>query len=777
VHEPTAPRPAGNHFIEDIVDADLARARAAGETLRIATRFPPEPNGYPHIGHAKSICLNFGLAERFGGTCNLRFDDTNPETEDMEYVEAIQRDVAWLGFRWDGLFFASDYYEQLFDWAVQLVRQGQAYVDESSDEDLKRLRGTVEVPGAPSPFRDRPVDENLDRLARMRAGEFPDGAMVLRAKIDLAAANMKMRDPLIYRIRHTHHYRRGDAWCIYPMYDYAHCLSDYIEGITHSICTLEFENNRELYDWFLAQLVPTPRPKQIEFARLNLNYTVVSKRKLLALVEGGQVAGWDDPRMPTLAGLRRRGVTPEAIRDFCDRIGVAKANSTVDVAMLENCIREDLNARAPRVLAVLDPLEVVLDNWGEDEVEYLDAPFWPHDVPKEGSRQLPFARRLWIDRDDFAEVPPKGFHRLAPGREVRLRYGYVIRCEAVEKDADGDVVRLRCSVDRATRGGATADGRKVPGTIHWVAAAYAVRVEARLYDRLFADERPDSAPAETDFRSLLNPGSLAVRHGWAEPSLATATAGDRFQLERLGYFVVDADSGPGRLRLNRTVTLRDTWAKSQVAPVAAAGQPAKAAPPVSVGGSPDAAPAPAAQRRLNVEEAANADRYADDFGLARSDAETLAADPALSAFFAAAATTANGRTFANWVLNDLRRETKVRPLSGLAVTPASLAALAELAADGTITGTVAKELFARLLDLGGDPRAMVAAEGLGAMRDDGALAAAVDAVINANPGQVAAYRAGKTALLGFFVGQVMKATGGKADAKRVGELVAAQLGS
>jgi glutaminyl-tRNA synthetase len=772
--EPPAATGPGRHFIADIVDADLARAQAAGQALGIVTRFPPEPNGYPHIGHAKSITLNFGLAAQYGGRCNLRFDDTNPETEDMEYVEAIRRDVAWLGFQWDGLYYASDYYERLYQWAVQLVRQGDAYVDDSSDEEIKRLRGTVEVPGTPSPGRSRSVEENLDLLARMRAGEFPDGAMVLRAKADLAAANMKMRDPLIYRIRHAHHYRTGDAWCIYPMYDYAHCLSDYIEGITHSLCTLEFENNRELYDWFLAKLVPAPRPRQIEFARLNLNYTVVSKRKLLALVEGGHVDGWDDPRMPTLAGLRRRGVTPEAIRDFCERIGVAKANSTVDMALLENSIREDLNTRAPRVLAVLRPLEVVLENWGQDEVEWLEAPYWPHDVPKEGSRQLPFGRRLWIERDDFAEVPPKGFHRLAPGREVRLRYGYVIRCEGVEKDAAGEVVRLRCTVDRATRGGATPDGRKVQGTIHWVSAAHAVPLEARLYDRLFADERPDNPPEGKDFLDLLNPASKTVVVGWGEPGLATAGVGERFQLERLGYFVVDPDSTAERRVLNRTVTLRDTWAK-------VAGRGEAAAPPAAAPVAPAAAEATRGARASSAEaprekpEAAAVERVLDAAqaalagdlvaaGLARADAEALATDAELAELFAAArAHGAPPVALANWVLNDLRRERKGRPLSALAITPPALAALVTMADDGTLTPTTARELFARLVAVGGDPRAMVAAEGLEAIRDEATLLAAIDQVVAAHPGQLAAFRAGKEALFGFFVGQVMKATGGRAE--------------
>ncbi|HEV2851700.1 MAG TPA: glutamine--tRNA ligase/YqeY domain fusion protein, partial [Thermoanaerobaculia bacterium] len=456
----------------------VERDRAAGKYGgRVVTRFPPEPNGYLHIGHAKSICLNFGLALEYRGVCNLRFDDTNPETEDVEYVESIQRDVRWLGFDWGkNLFHASDYFEQLYGFAVELIRMGKAYVDSLSEDEIREYRGTVTEPGRNSPHRDRSVEENLDLLARMRAGEFPDGAHVLRAKIDMASPNMKMRDPLLYRIRHASHYRRGDAWSIYPMYDFAHPLSDAIEGVTHSLCTLEFENNREIYDW-LVDTLPFPEPpRQTEFARLNLTYTVMSKRKLLQLVERKLVRGWDDPRMPTLAALRRRGFTPEAIRDLCERVGVAKANSTVDVTLLEHCQREALNPEVPRVMCVLRPLKVVIENYPENQVEEFDAPLYPHDVPKEGTRKVPFSRTLYIDQEDFAEDPPKGFHRLSPGREVRLRYAYLVRCESVVKDANGEITELRCTYDPATRGGSAPDGRKVPGTLHWVSADHAVPV-------------------------------------------------------------------------------------------------------------------------------------------------------------------------------------------------------------------------------------------------------------------------------------------------------------
>jgi glutaminyl-tRNA synthetase len=573
---PTTP---GRDFIRDMVERDRAAGKHGG---RVVTRFPPEPNGYLHIGHAKSICLNFGLALENGGVCHLRFDDTNPETEDQEYVESIQRDVRWMGFDWGkSLFFASDYFERLYDFAVELIRGGKAYVDSLSEDEIREYRGTVTEPGRDSPYRDRAVEESLDLLARMRAGEFPDGAHVLRAKIDMASPNMKMRDPLLYRIKHASHYRRGDAWHIYPMYDFAHPLSDAIEGITHSLCTLEFENNRDIYDWLVDTLPFPDPPRQTEFARLNLTYTVMSKRKLLELVEQKLVSGWDDPRLPTLAGLRRRGFTPAALRDFCERIGVAKANSTVDVTLLEYCQREDLNPVVPRVMCVLRPLKLVIENYPEGQVEELEAPFYPHDVPKEGSRKVPFSRTLYIERDDFAEVPPKGFHRLSPGREVRLRYGYFVRCESVVKDpATGEITEVRCTYDPATRGGAAPDGRKVPGTIHWVSADHAVPVEVRLYDRLFKVERPDLE--EGDFKSLLNPQSLEVlADSRIEPAAVDPALGERLQLERQGYFFRDpVDSKPERLVFNRIVPLRDSWAaEAQKQTPAAAPAPPKPAEP------------------------------------------------------------------------------------------------------------------------------------------------------------------------------------------------------
>jgi glutaminyl-tRNA synthetase len=544
-----------------MIEADVASNRFGRP---IATRFPPEPNGFLHIGHTKSICLNFGLARDFGGRCNLRFDDTNPSTEDIAYVEAIKHDIRWLGFEWSAERYASDYFEQLYQFAVRLVERGKAYVDSQTDEEIRTARGTVTTPGVDSPYRGRSVEENLDLLERMRRGEFPDGAHVLRARIDMAHPNMIMRDPILLRIRHAEHYRRGRDWVLYPLYDFAHGLSDAIEGITHSLCTLEFKDNREIYDWLVREVGFERPPEQTEFARLAIDYTVLSKRKLLRLVTEGHVAGWDDPRMPTIAGIRRRGVTPEALRTFAESVGVARSDARVELAKLEHAIRDDLNMRVPRVLCVLRPLRVVVTNFPEGTVEWLDAPSYPHDVPKEGSRQVPFTRELWIERDDFMEDPPKRFFRLAPGREVRLRYGYFITCREVIKDAAGEPMELRCTYDPATRGGNAPDGRKVQGTIHWVSAEKGLRCEVRLYDRLFTVPDPDDAPEGQDFLAALNPSSLVViPDAWIEPSVAADPIGSRYQFERTGYFVSDPDSKPGALVFNRTVTLRDSWEKEK----------------------------------------------------------------------------------------------------------------------------------------------------------------------------------------------------------------------
>jgi len=559
----TIAREAGQDFIRDIVHADVESGRV-GE---VVTRFPPEPNGYLHIGHAKSICLNFGVAADFAGRCNLRFDDTNPTKEEQEYIDGIKRDVRWLGFDWgEGLYHASDYFEQLYDWAVHLIRAGKAYVDDQTQEAMRAARGTLTEPGTDSPWRDRSVDENLDLFARMRAGEFPNGARVLRARIDMAAGNINLRDPVLYRILHASHPRTGTEWCIYPSYDFAHGQSDAIEGITHSLCTLEFADHRPLYDWLLDNLPVPSRPRQYEFARLNLTYTLLSKRVLTGLVRGGHVDGWDDPRMPTLAGLRRRGVPPEAIRDFVKRIGVARADSLVDVAMLEASIRELLNRAAPRRMAVLRPLKVVIENYPEGEAEDLDAVNNPED-PKAGTRPVRFGRELYVERDDFMEDPPKKFFRLAPGREVRLRYAYFVTCREVVKDAAGEVVELRCTYDPETRGGNTPpDGRKVKATLHWVSAADSVAAEVRLYEPLFSRPDPDAG----NFAADLNPESRAVLTGCRiEPAIAASNADEPVQFERLGYFVRDPDSTPGHPVFNRTVGLRDSWAK-----VAGGGKPA-----------------------------------------------------------------------------------------------------------------------------------------------------------------------------------------------------------
>ncbi len=547
----------GLDFLHVRINQDNASGRFG---RKVHTRFPPEPNGYLHIGHAKSICINFGLAQEYGGLCNLRFDDTNPVKEDTEYVDSIREDVHWLGGEWDDReYYASNYFDQLYAFAEQLIRDGKAYVDSQSAEEIRASRGTLTQPGTESPYRNRSIEENLDLFHRMRGGEFADGEHVLRAKIDMASPNVVMRDPTLYRIRHAEHHRTGDKWCVYPMYDFTHCLSDSLEGITHSICTLEFVNNRELYDWVLDAL-NVYHPQQIEFARLGLTYTVLSKRKLIQLVKGGFVRGWDDPRMPTICGMRRRGYTPEAIRDFCSRIGVARAENLVEYSLLEFCVREHLNAIAPRTMAVLDPIKVVIENYPEGQVEWFDMPF-SQDGSVEGSRKVPFSRELYIERDDFREDPPKKFHRLFPGSEVRLRYAYYVTCKDVIKDTDGNIVELRCTYDPESKGGATPDGRKIKGTIHWVSVPHAVSAEVRLYEHLFTSPTPGNTPEGVEFTDLLNPDSMRVVTAQVEPALAEFPAGSHVQFERLGYFCVDPDSKPGAPVFNRTVTLKDSWAK------------------------------------------------------------------------------------------------------------------------------------------------------------------------------------------------------------------------
>ena len=753
---PSDKRPS--NFVTDIIDADLA----SGKHTEVVTRFPPEPNGYLHIGHAKSIYLNFGLAQDYQGRCHLRFDNTNPEKEDVEYAESIQNDIRWLGFDWnEHLYFASDYFDKLYDFAIQLIQMGKAYVCSLSGDEVREYRGSLSEAGRHSPYRDRSVEENLDLFGRMRAGEFEDGAHVLRAKIDMANPNMKMRDPPLYRIRHVDHWRQGDKWCIYPLYDFTHGLSDYLENISHSICTLEFENNRELYDWFLDELGLTNRPHQYEFARLNLNYTVMSKRKLLELVRDGHVSGWDDPRMPTIAGLRRRGIPPEAIRTFCDKVGVAKNNSVVDVALLEHTIRDELNTRSPRVLAVLRPLRVVLENYPEDQSEELDAPYWPHDVPKEGSRPLPFSRVLYIEADDFAEDPPDGFKRLVPGGEVRLRHAYFIRCSEVIKDDAGNIVELRCTYDPDTRGGKSSDGRKVKGTIHWVSADHALDAEIRVYDRLFGVENPNTG--DTDFKDHLNPNSLTAMQGCKiEPSVATATTGDRFQFERQGYFCLDTDATPNALVFNRVVALRDSWAKTtdKTAPKAVA--PAATAPTERE--------RPAKKPKTEVPETAEAIALREAHGLTSDDARVLTQDATRQAFFLAALSVHNdAQAIANWMVNEVLG--RVDDISDLPFTGEKLGELVALVDDDTITSTGGKAVLADMMTSGDAPADIVDRKGLRQVTDSSVLEGQVAEVLANHPDEVARYQAGAKNLVGFFMGKVMRATGGKANAQTVQEIL------
>jgi glutaminyl-tRNA synthetase len=790
----SGPRPHAEAFAEreglDFIRAIVAEDLREGRYDTIVTRFPPEPNGYLHIGHAKAILVSYGIAQETGGRFNLRFDDTNPETEDISYVESIVDTVRWLGADFeDRVFYAADYFEQMYRFAEFLIQQGLAYVDSSSDEEIREARGTVTEPGRPTRYRDRPVEENLDLFRRMRAGEFPDGAHVLRAKIDLASNNMLLRDPLLYRIRHAHHYRTGDAWCIYPLYDYAHPIEDAIEGITHSLCSLEFDNNRAVYDWviehwqdFVRGEGGTPaRPHQYEFARGELEYTITSKRKMLELVKGGYVSGWDDPRLPTIAAFRRRGVTPEAIRSFWERMGVARFNSRIDIAKLEYAIRDDLNTRAPRVLAVLKPLKVTITNYPAGETETFDAPLWPHDVPREGSRPLPFSGTVYIDRDDFMEVPARGFHRLSPGAEVRLRYAYVIRCDEVVKDDSGEIVELRCSYDPATRGGSTPDGRQVKGTIQWVSAEHALTCEVRLYDRLFTVPDPDAR--EGNFKDYLNPESLVVvKDALVEPSLAEAEPGSRWQFERLGYFNVDpVDSKPGALVFNRTVTLRDAWAKSAEKASAPTAPKAEKKPradrSASTGDAKPRAKAPAPEVERSPELEARRVRYAGELGLGEEEADLLTRDAATSDLFdAALAVGAPAKAVANWVIHELPREQGDRALGELPFGGRELGELASLVEDGTVSVSGARQVLAEMVKNGGEPRALVESLGLKQVSDPGALAPVVDQVIAANAAKADEYRAGKTGLLGFFVGNVMRQSGGNANPALVSELVQERLG-
>ncbi|MEX2466311.1 MAG: glutamine--tRNA ligase/YqeY domain fusion protein [Gemmatimonadota bacterium] len=787
----------GTDVIRQIVRDDLARGRYGGT---VVTRFPPEPNGYMHIGHAKSVCLNFGIAEEFGGRCHLRFDDTNPEKESEEFVRQFQDDIRWLGFDWgEHLYFASDYFERMYECAQVLIRKGLAYVDSQPPQAIRDGRGTVTEPGLESPYRERTVEVNLEMFERMRAGKYNDGTHVLRAKIDMTSPNMLMRDPVLYRIRHAHHYRRGDTWCIYPLYDYAHCLEDAFEGVTHSLCTLEFENNRELYDWVLEHVgFEEPRPHQYEFARLELEHAVLSKRRIVPLVAGGVVSGWDDPRLSTVAGIRRRGVPPEAVRFFCDMIGVARTNSTVDADKFSFAVRETLNSVAPRVMAVLDPIRVVLTDYPEDRVEALEAPYFPPDVPREGSREVPFCREILIEREDFAEDPPKGFRRLIPGGEVRLRYAYVIRCDEVVKDEQGRVVELRCSHDADTLGGGTPEGRKVKGTIQWVSARHALDAEVRLYGPLFleADDDLDDGSEEEeeeDLLRLVDPDSLEILRGArVEPSVGSDARDVRYQFERTGYFWRDPVEGRGdTLVFNRIVPLKDSWgrkAEAAKAAEAAAAKSGKTGPegrlpePTQRGDGPLAGSKPriseqrASIRAEDPELAARFERYQDAFGLAPEQADVLTASRAASDFFEAALGVHDDASdVAGWMVTDLRGLLDERTVGDLDFDGAALGRLAGLVEAGRVSRRAAKDVLARMVEQGGDPEALIEEMGLTQLTDSDAIGSVIDEVLAAWPEKVEEYRAGNTNLMGLFIGQVMKATQGAADPNETRALLSERL--
>jgi glutaminyl-tRNA synthetase len=754
-------------FLRVIVEEDLK----SGKYKEVVTRFPPEPNGFPHIGHAKSICINFGIADDYHGHCNLRMDDTNPTTEDTKYVEALKDAVEWLGFDWGGsVYYTSDYFPKLYEYAIELIKMGKAYVDSLSEEEIREYRGTVTEPGKRSKYAQRSVEENLELFGRMKKGEFPDGTHVLRAKIDMSAANMKMRDPLLYRIRNAHHYRTGDEWHIYPMYDFAHCLSDYIEGISHSICTLEFENNREIYDWLLDTLGLTPhRPYQHEFARLGINYTVMSKRKLLELVNGGYVSGWDDPRMPTIAGYRRRGYTPESIINFCDSIGIAKANSTVDVAQLEFAIRDDLNTKVPRVLCVLDPLKVTIENY--EGSEELDAPYYPHDVPKEGNRKIPFSKEIFIEREDFSENPPKGYYRLTPDQPVRLRHAYIISCKEVIKDKHGNITEIKAEYYPNSKSGEDSSGIKVRSAIQWVDAPTAKKIEVRLYDRLFKDEMPEGI-------ENLNPDSLKIiKDALIEPAVITDRPDERFQFERHGYFYADPiDYTDEKPVFNKIVGLKDSWAKkSKSDKKMNSGQKAprkerKAEPkPVQIEG--ETAPMSEAQQILF-------DKYTGELGLNHEVSNTLARDAKLSKFFKEALALYNTPTaLANMVANEVARELKEREANELKFSAAQIAELVKMVDEGTISSKIAKQVFEEMTKSGEEPARIVESKGLVQISDPAEIMPIIDEIIAKNPDNVAKFKAGNSKLLGFFVGQVLKATQGKANPQVVNELVAERLNS
>ena len=743
-------------FLRRVVEEDLN----AGKYQKIITRFPPEPNGFPHIGHAKSISINFGIAKEYQGHCNLRMDDTNPTTEDTQYVEALKDAVQWLGFNWDQeVRYTSDYFSKLYAYAIELIKMEKAYIDSLPEEEMREYRGTVTEAGKRSKYAQRSVEENLDLLERMKKGEFKEGEHVLRAKIDMASPNMKMRDPLLYRIKHAHHFRAGDEWSIYPMYDFAHCLSDYLEGVTHSICTLEFENNREIYDWVLDTLeLEPPRPYQHEFARLNINYTVMSKRKLLELVEKELVSGWDDPRLPTIAGLRRRGYTPESILNFCEQIGVAKANSVVDVAQLEFTIRDDLNPKVPRVMCVLDPLKVTITNY--EGSEELEASYYPHDVPKEGSRKLPFSKEIYIERDDFMENPDKGYFRLTPKQPVRLKHAYIITCKEVIKDEQGNVVEIKAAYHPDSKSGTDTSGIKVRSAIQWVDAKEAKEIEVRLYDRLYSNEAPEGI-------ADLNPHSLTVvKNALIEPAVITQKPDVRFQFERQGYFFADpVDYTDEKPVFNKIVALKEASSQKKKAPQ---NKPKTQAKKVQIDG--EVTP-------MTKEEEAKFEKYTNELKLNSEVANTLARDEQLSSFYEEALTThASPVNIANLVTNEVARELKSKAIDELKFRPKDIANLIKMVDNETISTKIAKQVFEEMNQGGEEPQQIVESKGLVQISDPAVILPIIDEVMAKNPENVEKFRAGNNKLFGFFVGQVLKATGGKANPKVVNALITQKLG-
>jgi glutaminyl-tRNA synthetase len=750
-------------FLRVIVEEDLKE----NKYQEVITRFPPEPNGFPHIGHAKSICINFGIARDYNGFCNLRMDDTNPTTEDTKYVEALKDAVEWLGFEYkDEVKYTSDYFPKIYEYAVELIKMGKAYVDSITEEQMKEFRGTVTQAGKRSEFASRTIEENLDLFERMKNGEFKDGEHVLRAKIDMSASNMKMRDPLLYRIRHAHHFRTQNQWCIYPMYDFAHCLSDYIEGVTHSICTLEFENNRDIYDWVLDELNLTPpRPYQHEFARLGINYTVMSKRKLLELVNGNYVSGWDDPRMPTIAGLKRRGYTKDSIINFCDQIGIAKANSMVDVSQLEFCIRDDLNTKAPRVMCVLDPIKVTITNYeGSEDIE---ASYYPHDVPKEGSRKIPFSNVVYIEREDFSENPVKGYNRLTPNQAVRLRHAYIITCEEIIKDENGKIIEIKALYNPNSKSGNDTSGIKVKSAIQWVDANSCKKIEVRLYDRLYKNEAPESLED-------LNPNSLSIiKDALIEPAVITDKVDERFQFERQGYFYADPiDYSDETPVFNKIVGLKDSWAKktkTQEKPKEEIEKKQEVVKKEIVHGEAQA---------MTSEQHALFTMYTSELELNNEVSNILARDENLSFFFEEGLLLINSPvTLANIVANDIAKELKEKDVDELKFSATEIAELVKMIDEETISTKIAKQVFEEMVKTGETPSKIVKEKGLVQISNPEILIPIIDEVIEKNPENVEKYKDGNQKLFGFFVGQVIKATGGKANPKIVNELVTKQLNS